>query len=281
MEQPTKPIRFSLKAVPIYVLLYANLFVLFVGCVFLLCPSLATTLPGPRWPQRWPQHGAAVVGVVVTVGLVFLVITILAIRRAKANISRGFRVLCLIALLPGPALCITFIACRFPLTVLCVGSIACLVLWLAWIRCRARAPVDASSVESHPASDANSGERPRAPAFMRSLFRVHAWTLGISLLFAPAFWLFAREPAGQENNWVVASFVVAGSVSFLACLLVPVDLLLCIDSLALRIIAGKRFSPTLRAACWSLAMAFLAVAPFAIHCAIRLLSESRTGGFNM
>ena len=111
---------------------------------------------------------------------------------------------------------------------------------------------------------------------MRFIFRVHAWALGISLLFAPALCLLSMPRTGGgwlESDWLIASLVVAIGAGLLAWFLVPVDLLLCIDSLALRIITGKRFSPTLRAACWSLAMALLGAAPllalFAVHAQVQ------------
>ena len=130
-------------------------------------------------------------------------------------------------------------------------------------------------------SDANSREQAQAPAFIRSLFRINALAAAVSVLFAPALCLTATGGHWQESNWLIAPFLVAIGAGYLACFLLPVDLVLCIDSLALRIIVGKRCSPTLRTACWSLAMALLGAAPVIVLLSFAALSAYRAGGFHM
>jgi len=83
------------------------------------------------------MFAATIAGYVAVVDLLLLVITVLAVRWAKANISRGFRVLSVLVPLSGFILCIAVITFEFPLIGLGFGAIAWCLVRLAPTRRRA------------------------------------------------------------------------------------------------------------------------------------------------
>ena len=228
MEQPTVCIKFSLKAIPAYVLLGVAAFVLVFAPIWLFTATLRGL------PSHSREFAAITVGCVAAVEVPLLILILLAARWAQSSISRGFRTLSLLVPAAGLILCTVALTLEAPP----IGLGAAAFVWYL----------------TQPA------KAPHATSLARPLFRVNAVVFVINITFALILVLGAVDASWQSSPALAVAHFDIGVV---AVLLLAVDLVFGAAVIVVTCRSGERSTDALWPAFWSLAMASLAVLSFA------------------